>query len=110
MPVTVSVNPEALHDGVVFDELVDDDKAETVGGDIVNDWEEGQFATRIGADGVTLNAVTHAGWATVPVITKSAAGTVAVNSVGFPGELPLGAAAGTYVVASLVVTLFAPVH
>jgi hypothetical protein len=61
LPVTVSVTPEALHDGVVFDEVVDDDKAKRVGGDIVNDWEAGQFATRIGADGVTLNAVTHAG-------------------------------------------------
>lgn len=89
------MTPEALHDGVVFEELVDDDKTRIVGGDIVNDWDEGQFATRTGADGVTLNAVTHAGWATVPVITKSAAGTVAVNSAGFPGELPLAAAAGT---------------
>jgi hypothetical protein len=61
MPVTVSVTPEALHDGVLFDEVVDDDKTRSVGGDIVNDWEDGQFATRIGADGVTLNAVTHAG-------------------------------------------------
>jgi hypothetical protein len=110
VPVTVSVTPEGLQAGVVFDELVDADKPETVGGEIMNNWEAGQFATRIGAEGVTLNAVTHAGWAAVPVITKSAAGTVAVNSVGFPGEVPLAAAAGTYVVASLVVTLFAPVH
>lgn len=35
-PVTVSITTEELHDGVVFDEVVEDDKEEMVGGTIVN--------------------------------------------------------------------------
>jgi hypothetical protein len=36
VPLTVRVNPEGLHDGVVFDEVVEDDKEVMVGGMIVN--------------------------------------------------------------------------
>jgi len=36
VPVTVRVNPEGLQEGVVFDEVVDDDKDVTVGGAMVN--------------------------------------------------------------------------
>ena len=36
-PFTVRVNPEGLHDGVVFDEVVEDDKEVMVGGMIVNE-------------------------------------------------------------------------
>jgi hypothetical protein len=35
-PLTVKVTVEELHDDVVFDELVEDDKEDTVGGAIVN--------------------------------------------------------------------------
>jgi hypothetical protein len=37
VPFTVRVNPEGLHDGVVFDEVVEDDKEVMVGGIIVNE-------------------------------------------------------------------------
>jgi hypothetical protein len=40
VPVTVRVTPEELHDGVVFDEVVEDDKDVMVGGIIVNGNEE----------------------------------------------------------------------
>ena len=40
VPVTVRVTTEGLHDGVVFDEVVEDDKEVTVGGMIVNGKEE----------------------------------------------------------------------
>jgi hypothetical protein len=40
VPFTVRVTPEELHDGVVFDDVVDDDKALTAGGDIVKGREE----------------------------------------------------------------------
>lgn len=36
VPFTVRVNPDGLHDGVVFDEVVEDDKEVIVGGEIVN--------------------------------------------------------------------------
>ena len=36
VPFTVRVSPEALHDGVVFDEVVEDDKEVIEGGAIVN--------------------------------------------------------------------------
>ena len=36
VPVTVRVNPDGLHDGVVFDEVVDEDNALMEGGAIVN--------------------------------------------------------------------------
>ena len=36
VPETVSVTPEELHDGVVLDEVVEDDNADTTGGMIVN--------------------------------------------------------------------------
>lgn len=36
VPITVRVNPAGLHDGVVFDEVVEDDKDVMVGGRIVN--------------------------------------------------------------------------
>jgi hypothetical protein len=36
VPVTVRVTPEGLHDGVEFDEVVEDDIEVTVGGTIVN--------------------------------------------------------------------------
>ena len=36
VPFTVRVNPEGLHEGVVFDELVEDDKDVMVGGAMVN--------------------------------------------------------------------------
>jgi hypothetical protein len=56
-----------------------------------------------------LNATTHAGWfALAP--RRSAAGTTAVTSIGLPGEVEVGGAAGTYVVASVVATLFASIH
>ena len=35
-PATVSVTPEELHDGVVFDEVVDDDRELMIGGAIAN--------------------------------------------------------------------------
>jgi hypothetical protein len=35
-PFTVRVNPEGLHDGVVFDEVVEDDKEVIEGGTMVN--------------------------------------------------------------------------
>jgi len=41
VPFTVRVNPEGLHDGVVFNEVVEDDKEVTVGGMIVNEMEVG---------------------------------------------------------------------
>lgn len=68
VPVTVRVTPEGLHEAVVFDAVVEDDNEEMLGGSIVNDWDAGQAETRMGADGVMLNAVTHAGWAPVPVV------------------------------------------
>jgi hypothetical protein len=36
VPFTVRVIPEGLHEGVVFDEVVEDDKDVTVGGAMVN--------------------------------------------------------------------------
>jgi hypothetical protein len=36
VPFTVRVNPEGLHDGVVFDEVVEEDREVMVGGTIVN--------------------------------------------------------------------------
>ena len=36
VPVTVRVTTEGLHDGVVFDEVVEDDREVIVGGKIVN--------------------------------------------------------------------------
>jgi len=41
VPFTVRVKPEGLHDGVVFDEVVEDDKEVMVGGMIVNEMEVG---------------------------------------------------------------------
>lgn len=42
-----------------------------------------------------LNAVMQAVWFAPPVISRLAAGTVAVSSMGFPGDVDVAAVAGT---------------
>lgn len=93
VPVTVRVIPEGLQDGVEFDEVVDEDTDVTVGSWIKNIWLAGQGEG--GADGVMLNAVTQAFWFALPVISKLVAGTVAVSSMGFPGDVDVAGLAGT---------------
>lgn len=73
VPVTVSTTSEAPHDGVELFEVVDEDKEVIVGPVIVNGIE--QFDVQ--ADDPCVSKVTSA----VPVVRKSAGGTVAVNCV-----------------------------
>lgn len=93
VPVTVRVMPKGLQDGVEFDEVVDEDTAVTVGSMIANVWPAGQGEG--GADGVMLNARMQALGVPLPVTSRSAAGTVAVNSVGVAGDVDVAAIAGT---------------
>jgi hypothetical protein len=85
VPFTVRVNPEGLHEGVVFDEVVEDDKDVTVGGAMVN-W----ICPEVPPPGPSVITSTCA----FPMARKSAAGIVALSCV------PL-----TYVVVSGDVTL-----
>jgi hypothetical protein len=82
VPVTVNVKPETLHDGVVFDEVVEADSDVMAGGTIVN----GREAADAPPPGPRLNAETFAVW-TVPAPTRSAAGITAL-SVAAPPPLP----------------------
>jgi len=107
-PVTVKVTGEELHDGVELDEVVEADKPVTEGARITNIWLAGHGEG--GAAGVMLNAVMQAVWFELPVICKSAAGTVATSSAGFPGDVAVADVAGTYVVARLETTLFGLTH
>ena len=68
-PITVSVNPEALHEGIEFTtEVEEDDADETEGGVMVKTWPTGftepcwwQFRVVKGGDGgVRLNATMQA--------------------------------------------------
>jgi len=52
VPVTVRVTGEVPQDAVEFDDEPEADKEATAGGEIVNNWDAGQFAIAIGADGV----------------------------------------------------------
>jgi len=72
VPFTVRVNPVGLHEGVVFDGVVEDDKDVMVGGMTVNG-----SAPDVPPPGPMVNTST---WA-VPVARKSAAGTVALSCV-----------------------------
>jgi hypothetical protein len=70
VPFTVRVNPEGLHDGVVFDEVVEDDKEEMAGARIKNG-----IPPEVPPPGPIVNILTCA----VPTARKSAAGTVALS-------------------------------
>jgi hypothetical protein len=72
VPLTVRVNAVGLHDGVVFDIVVDDDNDAMVGGIIVNG-----SPPEVPPPGPMVNTST---WA-VPKARKSAAGTVALSCV-----------------------------
>jgi hypothetical protein len=85
VPFTVRVNPKGLHDGVVFDEVMEDDKDVMAGGTIVNG-----ICPEVPPPGPSVNTST---WA-APIERKSAAGTVAMSWVAL-----------TYVVVSDDVTL-----
>lgn len=75
IPVTVKVKPETLHDGVVFDEVVEADSDVMAGGTIVNGRDVGDAPP----PGPRLNAETFAVW-TVPAPTRSAAGITALRA------------------------------
>lgn len=70
VPFTVRVNPEGLHDGVVFDEVVEDDKEVMAGARIKNG-----IPPEVPPPGPIVNIFTCA----VPRARKSAAGTVALS-------------------------------
>jgi hypothetical protein len=72
VPVTVSVNPEGLHEGVVFDDVVEDDSEVIVGARIEN-----EIPLDVPPPGPWVNASTVA----VPAARKSVAGIVAVSCV-----------------------------
>ena len=82
VPVTVRVKPEGLHDGVVFDEVVDADKDVIAGGTIMNERDVADAPP----PGPRLNRDTFAVW-TVPAPTRSPAGTTALR-VAAPPPLP----------------------
>jgi len=90
VPFTVRVSADVLHEGVLFDEVVEDDKELTVGGTIVNG-----SSPDVPPPGPIVNTSTCA----VPWARKSEGGTVALSCV----EL-------TYVVASGEVTFPAFTH
>ena len=71
-PFTVRVNPEGLHDGVVFDEVVEADKEVMAGARMVN-W----ICPEVPPPGPIVNTLT----CEVPTARKSAAGTVALSCV-----------------------------
>jgi len=89
-PFTVRVKPKGLHDGVVFDEVVEDDKEVMVGARIVN-W----IFPEVPPPGPIVNNLT----CEVPTARKSVAGTVALSCVAL-----------TNVVVSVDVTLLAFTH
>jgi hypothetical protein len=72
VPFTVRVNPEVLHDGVVFDEVVEDDRDVMVGGAMAN-W----ICPEVPPPGPSVNTSTCA----LPTARKSAAGIVALSCV-----------------------------
>src|SRR5580700_6539687 len=72
VPFTVKVNPVGLHDGVVFDEVVEDDKEVIVGGRIVNGSSP---------DVPPPGPIVKTSICAVPIARKSAAGTVALSCV-----------------------------
>jgi hypothetical protein len=72
VPFTVRINPVGLHEGVVFDEVVEDDKVVMVGGMIVKG-----SSPEVPPPGPIVNTST---WA-VPRARKSEAGTVALSCV-----------------------------
>src|SRR5690348_530943 len=83
VPFTVRVTPGGLHAGVVFDEFVEDDKEVTVGALIVKpNFDEA------GVPGLIRSRFA------VPGLTRSVAGTVAINSIGLPGDVDVAATAG----------------
>jgi hypothetical protein len=91
-PFTVTVTPGGLHAGVVFDEFVEDDKEAIVGALIVKgNCEEAGVPGLISSRRV------------VPGFARSAGGTVATSSIGFPE----GVCAA---VGSVVVTLLPSTH
>jgi len=89
-PFTVRVNPAGLHDGVVFDEVVEADKEEMAGARMVN-W----ICPEVPPPGPIVNTLT----CEIPTARKSAAGTVALSCVAL-----------TNVVVSVEVTLLAFTH
>lgn len=70
VPVTVSVNPEGLHEGVVLEDVVEEDSAVIVGVKIEN-----EIPLEVPPPGPWVNASTVA----VPAARKSVAGIVAVS-------------------------------
>jgi hypothetical protein len=87
VPVTVSVTFEGPHDGVVFDEVVDDDTEVTVGGEIVN----GIFDD---VDPSGFNRTIWAVWTTAEP-ARSLAGTPALSWSGMGGVVIVPGTAGT---------------
>jgi hypothetical protein len=73
VPVTVSVNPDGLHDGVVFDDVVEEVSDVIVGAKIEN-----EIPLEAPPPGPWVKASTVA----VPAARKSVAGIVAVSCVG----------------------------
>ena len=100
MPVTVRVTPGGLHAGVVFAEVEADEDTEEMDGDpiVKPNLEEA------GDPGLMRSMFV------LPGLARSAAGTVATSAAGLPGEVCVDAAAGTYVVGSVVVTLLLSTH
>jgi hypothetical protein len=88
------MTPGGLHAGVMFDEFVEDDKEVSVGALIVK-----ASLAEAGVAGLIS-------WRfALPELARSAGGTVAISSMGLPGDDCVAATAGTYVVASMVVPL-----
>jgi hypothetical protein len=77
-PDTVNVKPEGLHEGVVFDDVVEDDSEVIDGARIEND-----IPVEVPPPGPWVNTSTVA----VPVARKSVAGIVAVSCVGLTYEV-----------------------
>jgi len=79
VPVTVRVKPEALHEGVEFDEVVEADNDVMAGGTIVNGRDVGDAPP----PGPRLNRETFAVW-TVPAPKRSAGGITALRAAAPP--------------------------
>jgi hypothetical protein len=93
------VTPGGLQAGVVFDEFVEDDR-ETI---------EGALIVKANLEEAGVAGLISWRFA-LPELARSAGGTVAISSMGLPGEVCVAATAGTYVVGSEVVTLLLFTH
>jgi len=87
VPVTVTLSPAGLHEGVVFDEVVDDETEVIVGGEMVKGIEEVD---------VVPSGFNRAMWAVSTDVepARSIAGTAAFSWSGIAGIVLVAATAG----------------